>query len=225
MAAEKVRRITIKGIDVNFGKLEDFLKKAFGGGHAEVILEYNNHKACYCTVEEYEKHYTNIKHHWVSEEEKQKAYLHNTMWSLSFLGSGAENFKSFDGSSIEAVLKAAGVTEEEIFTAGQELKALLDSLMVGEYTSGTLAYFSYAEIVYFKDGKEVEEKKSYKALLEEDPEVLDISEDDWVNPEEEKKAKELDQFWNLQWYPNTPVGFCRVYASNLPALIDSFKEN
>lgn len=50
---------------------------------------------------------------------------------------------------------------------------------------------------------------------------LDDAEDDisWVSDEERAKAIAENTIWTLRWYPNTPVGFCRVSASSLAALL------
>jgi len=42
----------------------------------------------------------------------------------------------------------------------------------------------------------------------------------WVSEEERKKAQETDELWTLQWYPETPVGFCFIAASSLIAILD-----
>jgi hypothetical protein len=42
---------------------------------------------------------------------------------------------------------------------------------------------------------------------------------DWVSPEEREQALANNSVWSAQWYPDTPVGFCQLYASSLPALL------
>lgn len=53
-------------------------------------------------------------------------------------------------------------------------------------------------------------------------EVVEDRGDDihWVSDEERDKAVATNRMWGLQWYPDTPVGFHRIHASSLPALID-----
>lgn len=46
--------------------------------------------------------------------------------------------------------------------------------------------------------------------------------DQWVSPEEKRKAIETDELWCLQWYPDTPVGFCVLMASSLEAIKAAF---
>ena len=47
---------------------------------------------------------------------------------------------------------------------------------------------------------------------------------DWVSDEERLLAVKLDEVWEAQWYPNTPIGFCRIGASSLPALLAALQE-
>ena len=49
-------------------------------------------------------------------------------------------------------------------------------------------------------------------------ESLDAVDDEWLSPEDRAKAIEADELWHLQWYPDTPVGFYRLFASSLDAL-------
>ena len=42
--------------------------------------------------------------------------------------------------------------------------------------------------------------------------------DEWPEGEIEK-AIETNEIWSIQWYPDTPVGFCKVFASTLPAAL------
>lgn len=49
---------------------------------------------------------------------------------------------------------------------------------------------------------------------------------DWVSEEERQRAIAANSMWGIQWYPDTPVGFCAVAASSLAALIEYIiKEN
>ena len=45
--------------------------------------------------------------------------------------------------------------------------------------------------------------------------------DGWVSPEEREKALATGEIWEMQWYPNTPVGFYKKVASSLQALMES----
>ena len=46
-----------------------------------------------------------------------------------------------------------------------------------------------------------------------------VAESDWVSEEQRLKALAIDSCWCLQWYPNTPVGFCILYAADLDVLL------
>jgi len=43
--------------------------------------------------------------------------------------------------------------------------------------------------------------------------------DDFVSAEEYQAVLDTDSLWVLQWYPDTPVGFCRKAASSLAVLL------
>lgn len=49
------------------------------------------------------------------------------------------------------------------------------------------------------------------------------SEDCWVSEEQKQKAIETNECWTLQWYPNTPVGFCILSAADLDVLLAAAK--
>ena len=42
---------------------------------------------------------------------------------------------------------------------------------------------------------------------------------DWVSTEERDKAIATQDFWELHWYPDTPVGFIRRCAHDLAMLL------
>ena len=48
--------------------------------------------------------------------------------------------------------------------------------------------------------------------------------DDFVSPEELKKAIAEDSVWILHWYPDTPIGSYSILASSLEALEANVKE-
>lgn len=43
--------------------------------------------------------------------------------------------------------------------------------------------------------------------------------EDWVSDEQRMKAIETNECWTLQWYPDTPVGFILMSASDLDVLL------
>lgn len=50
------------------------------------------------------------------------------------------------------------------------------------------------------------------------------SEKDFVSLDEYRRAMDGNSVWCAHWCPRTPVGFCRVYASSLPALMAYIRE-
>jgi hypothetical protein len=44
---------------------------------------------------------------------------------------------------------------------------------------------------------------------------------DWISEEQKQKAIATNECWSLQWYPDTPIGFCNLSAAELPALLDA----
>lgn len=51
------------------------------------------------------------------------------------------------------------------------------------------------------------------------------ADDDWVSPEQRQKAIETNDCWILQWYPDTPVGFCILAAADLDVLLAAAKSS
>lgn len=47
---------------------------------------------------------------------------------------------------------------------------------------------------------------------------------DWVSPEEREKAIRENSVWTLQWYPDTPVGFCMLAAASFDVLMAAAQE-
>lgn len=43
---------------------------------------------------------------------------------------------------------------------------------------------------------------------------------DWISEEERTKGIATNSMWELQWYPETPIGSYRLAASSLPALLN-----
>jgi len=36
--------------------------------------------------------------------------------------------------------------------------------------------------------------------------------DDFESPEHMQRCIDTNELWEIQWYPDTPVGFCKVYG-------------
>lgn len=47
------------------------------------------------------------------------------------------------------------------------------------------------------------------------------TDDCWVSPEQKQKAIDTNECWTLQWYPETPVGFCLLSAADLDVLLEA----
>jgi len=47
--------------------------------------------------------------------------------------------------------------------------------------------------------------------------------EDFVTPEEMEKAIAEDSIWQLQWYPETPVGFYKICAASLEAIEEAIR--
>ena len=47
------------------------------------------------------------------------------------------------------------------------------------------------------------------------------AEDSFVNEEQKQKAYKTQDLWVLQWYPDTPVGFCLLMAADLDVLLEA----
>lgn len=42
----------------------------------------------------------------------------------------------------------------------------------------------------------------------------------WVSPEQRQKSIESDSVWEIQWYPNTPIGSHTLLACDLEMLLE-----
>lgn len=43
---------------------------------------------------------------------------------------------------------------------------------------------------------------------------------DWATPTSKQRAIETDELWELQWYPDTPVGFNFVCGATLEEVLE-----
>lgn len=87
-----------------------------------------------------------------------------------------------------------------------KIEAGLRALLNGKHTAVHLT-FNHESAINYATVAEYEEQSGR------------VSESNWVSAEEYAKAVELNSWWNLQWYPNTPVGSYEVSASSLEALL------
>lgn len=42
---------------------------------------------------------------------------------------------------------------------------------------------------------------------------------EWISEEQKKKAYETQELWEIQWYPDSPVGFICLWACDLDELL------
>lgn len=47
----------------------------------------------------------------------------------------------------------------------------------------------------------------------------------WVSEEQKQKAIETNDCWFVQWYPNTPVGFCLLAGADLDVVLKAARES
>lgn len=66
--------------------------------------------------------------------------------------------------------------------------------------------------------------KGYYATVEQAIKDEDFGYRDWVSEEQKQKAIDTNECWYLQWYPNTPVGFCLLAAADLDVLLKAALE-
>lgn len=60
-----------------------------------------------------------------------------------------------------------------------------------------------------------EHKDYYQTVVQR----LETSEPDFVD-DDKQKCIETDELWELQWYPNTPIGFYHIGAPTLERLLE-----
>ena len=46
----------------------------------------------------------------------------------------------------------------------------------------------------------------------------------WKDEQSKRRAIESGEVWTLQWYPDTPIGFCIKSAADLDALMEAVNE-
>ena len=65
--------------------------------------------------------------------------------------------------------------------------------------------------------------KNYYETVEEH--VNGFCPDSWASEEERVNSIMGNELWTIQWYPETPVGFCVVHASTLDAALAAANED
>jgi hypothetical protein len=54
--------------------------------------------------------------------------------------------------------------------------------------------------------------------------LRDYTDDDFIAPGERERCIASDSVWEIQWYPNTPVGFNRRVAASLADLLAAVEQ-
>lgn len=65
------------------------------------------------------------------------------------------------------------------------------------------------------------EHKAYYKTVAQAIEDGDHGMDEWVSEEQKQKAIATNECWTLQWYPDTPVGFCILAAADFDVLLEA----
>lgn len=85
------------------------------------------------------------------------------------------------------------------------VEAVLRGLLSGQHASLSLSFNDHASN-YVSAAQWLDEPSYPKGKF--------------VSPDEKAKARATNCIWELQWYPDTPVGFYRIAASSLTALLE-----
>jgi hypothetical protein len=64
-------------------------------------------------------------------------------------------------------------------------------------------------------------KDFYKTAEEE---IMDQQLVDWENEEAKQEARDTNEIWTLQWYPETPIGSYHIAAPTLEKLLKFAKK-
>lgn len=67
-------------------------------------------------------------------------------------------------------------------------------------------------------------KDYYETVEEHIKEYMNMSKDDFVSLEDYQKCVDTDELWELQWYPETPIGFHKVNGSTLEIVLQKAME-
>jgi hypothetical protein len=66
--------------------------------------------------------------------------------------------------------------------------------------------------------------KSVYETVQEYRETREVEDHEWASAEQRDKAYATGELWELQWYPDTPVGFYVLYAADFDALMDAVEK-
>jgi hypothetical protein len=62
-------------------------------------------------------------------------------------------------------------------------------------------------------------KDYYETVEEHINEYANMSKNDFVSPEDYQRCVDTNELWELQWYPDTPIGFHKVLGSSLEVVM------
>lgn len=85
-----------------------------------------------------------------------------------------------------------------------DIAALQPALLRGEFSSLTISFNDFA--CNYVDARTAVEEGI-------------VPDDGWVSDAERERALERNSIWEVQWYPDTPVGFNVVRASSIEAAV------
>lgn len=66
--------------------------------------------------------------------------------------------------------------------------------------------------------------KSNYETIQDYTDLLNADDEDWATPTSKEIAIKNDELWEMQWYPNTPIGFNKIYGATLEEIITKSKE-
>lgn len=90
----------------------------------------------------------------------------------------------------------------------EEIENQLRSLLKGEFSSLHIGFNDEHACNYCTAQRYADEYGDYEMNYM------------WIDEEDRALALATNSVWSAQWYPDTPVGFCRKYASSLPKLLN-----
>lgn len=97
-----------------------------------------------------------------------------------------------------------------------------ESWMLGAQAAWDLAVKQLVTVIKFPEHKcsLTLEHNAHRDYYEKTKDVLDrLLSDKDITPSEYSEMLAADSIWSLQWYPDTPVGFCIVYDATLEGVL------
>jgi hypothetical protein len=91
----------------------------------------------------------------------------------------------------------------------EDMELALRQHLQGDFSSLTITFNDHA--AEYIDAKEASRLGQFQYV-------------DWTSDNEKEKAITGNRVWIVQWYPVTPVGFCKVGASSLKSCVDAMEK-